>query len=342
MNSESEIVAGIDNKAPVSANRILMGTAIRVGFWLLLFAAFYFAFEEIGRNWTAVVAGAMRIPTWRVGLSVVLATIGFSLVPLSLKIVYEDLSNFQSVSITRIFGAYHVANFFRYVPGKVAVPIYLMQFSGLERALVLQSLVTTVFHSVLVGGFTIVALILSATTEAMMNPKAFLWLLPLFVFVHPKVMAGSLTLLLRIAKRDKAQSIAPVSANAWLKSFFIMLGSWIAVGFSFQVLVSSYRELGFMEAAVCVFAYPASFVVGFAVLFAPAGLGVREGMLTWLLTVPVPISADNTLVTATALMVVFLHRVIVTFADVALLAIGYLLLRPFLPSARTTSDAEAN
>jgi hypothetical protein len=63
----------------------LMGTAIRVGFWLLLFAAFYFAFEEIGRNWTAVVAGAMRIPTWRVGLSVVLATIGFSLVPLSLK-----------------------------------------------------------------------------------------------------------------------------------------------------------------------------------------------------------------------------------------------------------------
>lgn len=98
----------------------------------------------------------------------------------------------------------------------------------------------------------------------------------LLVATIPGILKGLLGFWFRLAKRDVPKGFRPDHAFGvrWMGLYAI---GWTLQGLAFWVLV---RGLGFDASLLQgVPAFPAAYVAGYLVLFAPAGVGVREGML---------------------------------------------------------------
>jgi hypothetical protein len=105
-------------------------------------------------------------------------------------------------------------------------------------------------------------------------------LVALLAATSPALLKALVPLWFRLARQDVPGGFRPDPAFGvrWL-GFYAL--SWVLQGVGFWVLV---RSLGF-EIAVLegVPAYPAAYVAGYVALFAPAGAGIREGLLVVLL-----------------------------------------------------------
>ena len=66
---------------------------------------------------------------------------------------------------------------------------------------------------------------------------------------------------------------------------------WVVTGLAFAGLIRSLRPLAASEVPLAVAAYAAAYAIGFLALFTPAGLGVREGVLTVVLVQIMPAGA---------------------------------------------------
>lgn len=175
-----------------------------------------------------------------------------------------------------------VANLGRYVPGKVwqiAGLIALARSRGVAAS-------TATAAAVLGQGIGLAAatLIGLASIWTLAEGQFWRWALPalllgaVVVGLVPPVFHAAVDLWFRLAKADKPEGLSPSRAIEWL-----MLGlfTWIAYGAAFWVLVES---LGLEVAAVpTASAFAAAYVLGYVMVFAPAGLGVREGFLVALM-----------------------------------------------------------
>ncbi len=74
------------------------------------------------------------------------------------------------------------------------------------------------------------------------------------------------------------------TAGSFLRTLLGYVGYWLLHGLAFAALVASLVPLRWAEVPTMIGAFAGSFVVGYLVLFAPAGLGIREGALATLLS----------------------------------------------------------
>jgi hypothetical protein len=92
----------------------------------------------------------------------------------------------------------------------------------------------------------------------------------------PGILKALLPLWFRLARQEVPGGFRPEPAFGvrWMGLYAI---GWAVQGLAFWILV---RSLGFdLTLLEGVPAYPAAYVAGYVVLFAPAGAGIREGML---------------------------------------------------------------
>lgn len=95
----------------------------------------------------------------------------------------------------------------------------------------------------------------------------------------PAVSRRLAALWFRVARREAPEGLSSVHGLRWL---FLYGLNWVLYAFSFWVLV---RSLGLSGEVVPVAsAFAAAYVLGYLMIFAPAGIGVREGFLVAFLT----------------------------------------------------------
>ncbi|OGP56750.1 MAG: hypothetical protein A2V65_09845 [Deltaproteobacteria bacterium RBG_13_49_15] len=141
-------------------------------------------------------------------------------------------------------------------------------------------------------------------------------LLPMIVFLHPKIFLYILNRMLRIFNQSPIE--INLSLTQMIMLFFILLvqnGLYIS-GVSvmaFGSVAAPAAALPTVIGACCL-----ANVVGFLALFAPAGIGVREGVLLMILNQP--------LSAGTAGILVVMMRLVQTAADFVLSGIGYAVL----------------
>jgi uncharacterized membrane protein YbhN (UPF0104 family) len=83
----------------------------------------------------------------------------------------------------------------------------------------------------------------------------------------------------RLAKQEVPQTLARIHGIRWLALYIL---NWVLYGTAFWLLVRSFGWTGgFIPVAS---AFAAAYVLGYLMVFAPAGLGVREGFLIVFLT----------------------------------------------------------
>jgi len=90
----------------------------------------------------------------------------------------------------------------------------------------------------------------------------------------PPVFARITALWFRVSKQEAPANLGSVHALRWL---LLYLGNWILYAFSFWVLAASFGHRGDVVPVASAFA--AAYVLGYVMIFAPAGVGVREGFL---------------------------------------------------------------
>jgi glycosyltransferase 2 family protein len=214
----------------------------------------------------------------------------------------------------------------KYVPGKVMLPLIRVTWAG--RAGVPKS---AVLLSILIE---IVLMLISATliffalapflTQGLDNTWALVAVVVCCVgggiAIHPRVMNWALNLALKAAKREPIVFDFPYRALLPLLLLFTV--AWLLFGLSAALCVSALdldvQMNGPMLAAITA-GFVISWEIGFLSFVTPGGLGVREGVLTLILS--------PFLTAQTAMAVALLSRLIWMACE----AIGALVLLPFRP-----------
>ena len=242
-------------------------TVIRAVFSLLLLVAVCLAYQQVNGQWASVRLDFEKLGVGRLFVTFILSTVGFGLFPIALHLLYRDLVTDERSGLVELAAAYYVANFFRYLPGKLIAPAFLIQKAGLRKAPLLQALMTTVLQSILIGGMAFLTIVLATTTSAMLDPLLFLFLIPLLVLIHPAVLSRLLTIALGLLGR-RDEPLKMLSTKAWFTGFSVMLTGWAMIGCGFALLIVSFRSLSPIETTMCTLVYSASFGAGFAAVFA--------------------------------------------------------------------------
>lgn len=171
-----------------------------------------------------------------------------------------------------------IANLGRYVPGKV------WQIAGLA-ALAKQKGVpgaTAAAAAVLGHGFALVAAtgVGLGGIWTLADGAAWRWIVPvglvvgLMVGLAPPVFGPVTSLWFRLSKTPPPESLQWNHALRWL---LIAFTNWVVFAVAFWLFVSGLGYEAPLIASTTGFA--AAYVVGYVFILAPAGIGIREGML---------------------------------------------------------------
>ena len=193
----------------------------------------------------------------------------------------------------------------RYVPGAIwqfVAAAQLARVAGLAPVVLLTSMLVHVGFSLLAAA-AIAALTLSQPSVIPAGQTAvFAMLLGAVLLVHPAVIGGMVRLVARVSRKS-----ALVWRGSWLDGVELLtlsLLSWALYGGAFVLFAAAIIDLPSGLALPLTGVNALSFLAGYLVIFAPAGLGVREVSMTILLADLLPAGVATLLAVASRLWTV--------------------------------------
>jgi uncharacterized membrane protein YbhN (UPF0104 family) len=209
--------------------------------------------------------------------------------------------------------AYFLSILGRYIPGKVGLalirveayrgyqPDTVVMATGLE----LMAALSAAFLLALVG--------LASSPDYV--PPYLRWvplvaLVPLLVALSPKLLQRTANAILRLLKRSELDRLPPYSANIAFVVLYTIPG--FLHGLGLFLLLNAFSEVPGSHYLAVTGAYYAANLIGLLAVFAPGGLGVREGVL--FLVLPTLVGTDVAIIAA------LLIRLITMAAEVVLAA----------------------
>lgn len=179
----------------------------------------------------------------------------------------------------------------KYIPGKVWASlgrIYLCQQVGISKKISLTSIIFE-YGLITVSAFIfgIPLLILWTDKEIVSRFLPICYLIPVILsMLHPKIFEKIANFILIKFKKN------PIALNF---SYIRILGfvvfyvfAWMIMGLAFYYFVNSIYTIDFTYYPILAGIFAISWLVGFLCFFVPAGLGIREGALTGLLSIYLP------------------------------------------------------
>ena len=193
----------------------------------------------------------------------------------------------------------------RYVPGAIwqfVAAAQLARAAGIAPAVLLTSMLVHVGFSLLAAA-AIASLTLSQASVVPVGQAAVFATLPgALLMVHPAVIGGMVRLVARVSRKS-----ALVWRGSWLDGVELLtlsLLSWALYGVAFVLFAAAIIDLPSGVAFPLAGVNALSFVAGYLVIFAPAGLGVREVSMTMLLAGFLPAGVATLLAVASRLWTV--------------------------------------
>ncbi|MBR0483295.1 MAG: flippase-like domain-containing protein [Oscillospiraceae bacterium] len=104
-----------------------------------------------------------------------------------------------------------------------------------------------------------------------------LLIIAFFICINPKIINFFLGIIGKIAKKDM---LIPVTYPDMLKTVLLFIANWLVAGSGFYMLVHAVYPVPASQWLYIGGIYGLSTIIGILALFAPSGLGVREGILT--------------------------------------------------------------
>ncbi|MGA2515012.1 MAG: hypothetical protein ABSG44_00515 [Thermodesulfobacteriota bacterium] len=211
----------------------------------------------------------------------------------------------------------------KYLPGKVWLLLGRFHFyesKGKSRKTISVALfIETVTMIVAAGLMFLVALVFFKEVRPSYAGRQSEWLILVFVLgllsLHPRFLQKILNWTLVRFKRDPVS--LPISYSDVLWILFVSIVSWVVGGVGFYLFVDSVYAVAPQYILFLTGALAISSTIGLIALFAPAGLGVREGALVYLLSL--------IMAAPVAVIISILSRIWMTLIEIGLVGMVYLI-----------------
>ena len=254
---------------------------------------FYFIGRSLYREWDEI-SGYNWVPSplWLISSIVVLLLtyllfgFGWTLI---LRMIHVKIDWFKGISI------FLLSLFGRYIPGGVwsaLSRVYLCRLEGIPDSRSAVSVLLEQTYPVVSAGLVFaVSLLFWDDTGPVLRVLPALFLLPLFfVFLHPRPFLKIVNPVL--AKFGRG----PIHLSLSFNQMLILAGyyslHWVVTGGAFYLFIRAFYPLELYYIPILCGIYAISFTAGYLAFFMPAGLGVREGAMTILLSlfIPMPVA----------------------------------------------------
>lgn len=311
--------------------RVLEGRAFKAGFVLLAVAIGGYA---VVSQWSEFKTGLDDLGVWVLvqALLSLLAAWFFNMMVWRVLLSASG-SRLPLAGASRVF---FVGQLGKYVPGSVW-PVLAQMELGRAYKVPRQRSATVALLTMVVS--LAVALLVTLATLPFIGGAvtagygwAFIFVPILLVCLHPRLLNPGMNLLLRLARRPAPE--APLSGRAIAAAMGMAVAAWVLSGVHIWLLAT---RLGApaghtLPLAVGMFAFAWS--VGFLIVFAPAGAGVRDVILIATLT---PVLHSGALATVVALV----SRLLTVVADLLAAGLAAWLGRLRTPLGPEGADADA-
>lgn len=255
----------------------------QIAFAILAVAAVGLATREIVAQWHAFRAsGAELTPRWSlVALSSAIVLVAYGiLVETWRRMVRAWDADIPWTEAARIW---FISNLGRYLPGKVwqigAMGVMAQESGVSVVAATGSALVINLVN--LLAGFGLVLVTGAEFFEARGAAAVLAVVLVAGIVLAPRMLPVVATLAGKIIRRPVEVPRLPDRA-VWLASVGC-LAAWILYGVAFQVFVAAMIGSAPGRTSSYIAAFTGSYLVGYIALFAPGGIGVREGSLIFAL-----------------------------------------------------------
>ncbi|HWE91077.1 MAG TPA: lysylphosphatidylglycerol synthase domain-containing protein [Pseudonocardiaceae bacterium] len=227
-------------------------------------------------------------------------------------------------------GIVFVGQLGKYLPGSIWPVVAQMELASahqVPRRRSATASVLTLLVSLLAGLLT--ALVTLPFVAGISGPYrwALLAVPALLVFLHPRVLNPVLGRLLRLARRPALEH--PLTGRAIATALGWAFASWLLYGAQVWLLAIPLGGLDFRGALLAVGGFAFAWSVGFLVIPAPAGAGVREIVLIAVLS--------TTLSVGDATAIALVSRALLTIGDLLTASVAAWSSRRAARATRTTS-----
>lgn len=207
----------------------------------------------------------------------------------------------------------------KYLPGRVWYMIgrvYIgkkenMKGASLAVSMVLETCLLFISSSILF----LISVVVSGKYEFKFILLCVILLLSAFIIIEPHILNTIINFILKIFKKPMVHINISYLKILLLSIYFF--GLWSAQIIGFYFLLNSIYTIPISYIFELAGAYTLSWIAGFIVIFAPSGLGVREGVMTLLLASIIP--------SPLAIAVSFIARVWITVFELIVFFIGLLI-----------------
>ena len=312
----AELVSGARRDWTTTARRILTGRPVRWGF---VAATIGLGAWAVAKEWSGV-----RTALVDIGPLAAIAALGAVLVAMvaAMQIWRVLLAALGSpLPIKAAARVVFVGQLGKYLPGSVWPVLAQMELGTAHHVPRTRSATASVLTMLvsLLGGL-LTALLTLPFVVATNGPTPYLWTFlaaPIILAaLHPKILNPILTTLLKLAKRPPLEH--PLTGRAIAIAIGWSMASWVLYGLQIWLLATRLDVAGGVPAGRVMLLAAGGFAfawcVGFLVVFAPAGAGVREVLLVALL--------GPVLGTGGATAIALVSRVLMTVGDLATAAVS--------------------
>ncbi len=232
----------------------------------------------------------------------------------------------ERLSFSQSFWILSTTQIAKYVPGRIWYMVGRVYVGKKQRMdsrnltvsmflesglLILSSSVIFLISTVIIGNYNLRYLLITL-----------ILLIIVVIVMQPGILMKILNVFLKIMKKETVA--LSLSYLQILKVVIYFFGLWIAQIIGFFFLINAIYPLPLSGLPNLAAAYTLSWITGFIVLFAPGGLGVREGMMTLMLSPILP--------TPLAIAISFITRVWITLFEVAIFFVGLAIRKRQQPS----------
>jgi uncharacterized membrane protein YbhN (UPF0104 family) len=289
--------------------------------WGIVVAIFIFLGKMVWQNWIQVKEAPFTFRPFPLLLSTLIFVFSYFiqiwawyLITLKLGIAISFLGTLESWFYSQLG---------KYLPGKVWLLLgrfYFYESQEKSRKEISVALyLETVTILIAAGLLSLIALLFFKETNPYDAEMQLWWLFPLLIValfsLHPWILQKILNRILIQFKREPISLSISYFDILWI--LFVCVLAWVVGGIGFYLFVDSVFPTSLREILFLTGALAFSSTLGLIALFAPSGLGVREGALVYLLSfiMPGPV----------AVILSILTRIWVTLIEIVLIGVIYLI-----------------
>ena len=251
---------------------------VRVAKLLLLALVLFFVVKNIVDNFSNIKGIDLSNLNYGYVLPALLVTVVSLFIPVfAWKYLLGTLGS--DLKISKAMRIWFISNLGRYIPGKVWQISGLIVLSNKEGISKKVSSVSVIYSQIVANLIGLSLGVFLFFRYEKHTDYFFILITVLLTLAILPFMINKLAILaLSILKKPK--ETFEVSYGKFIIYVFMQLVNWIVMGAAFVLFINIFTELSISQHPVALFILPISWTLGLLAIFAPGGIGVREGIMT--------------------------------------------------------------